>query len=569
DVIFGQGGSDTSYGGDGDDILNGGTEADSLYGGDDDDRFVQEAGFGSDVIEGGEGGTDNDEIWSTQNVDVTVTATGDEAGTLSDGTSTATFSEIESIDTEGGDDTIDLSNNNTGMTVDAGAGQDTITGGSGDDILAGGADEDVFVVQDGFGNDTIVGGQTGTNYDTLDLSALSNPVNVVFTGPGAGMVTDTVTGDVTTFSEIEFLITTNQADTVDATLDGGYTYVNTLDGTDTYTGSAGDDVVDDEMGTPNGEGDDIFYGGAGDDEIWAGTDDDTIFGGTGADTLNGQDGNDTITFAAGDTATGDAGDDLFILEDLGEATNGTISIDGGSGDETTGDTLQLGTLTNLTQAVKDTFVDDSSGSYSGSITLDDGTILNFSEIENIICFTPNTRIATPQGLVAIEDLEVGDTVVTRDHGLQPIRWIEGRSIPAVDRFAPIKIRKNVLAGQDRELIVSPQHRVLFQGYRAELLFGESEVLVAAKYLVDGMDVTQDAAEMVTYVHMLFDQHEVIYAEGAATESFHPGDIGFSAVSDAAREELFAIFPELRVDPRQYGSTARRCLKPHEAKLIRT
>ena len=74
--------------------------------------------------------------------------------------------------------------------------------------------------------------------------------------------------------------------------------------------------------------------------------------------------------------------------------------------------------------------------------------------------------------------------------------------------------------------------------------------------------------MVTYVHMLFDQHEIIFAEGAATESFHPGDIGFSAVSEAAREELFAIFPQLRSDPRCYGNTARRCLKTHEAQLIR-
>lgn len=126
----------------------------------------------------------------------------------------------------------------------------------------------------------------------------------------------------------------------------------------------------------------------------------------------------------------------------------------------------------------------------------------------------------------------------------------------------------MLAGQDRDLIVSPQHRVLFQGYRAELLFGESEVLVSAKHLVDSLDVTQDEAEMVTYVHMLFDQHEVIYAEGAATESFHPGDIGFSAVGEQDGEELFAIFPELRADQHAYGNTARRCLKSHEAQLIR-
>ncbi|SMX38034.1 Hint domain-containing protein [Octadecabacter ascidiaceicola] len=579
DLIIGQDGTDTIYGGSGDDIINGGVDADTIFGGDGDDRFVQEANFGNDVIEGGEGGTDNDEIWSTQNVDITVTTSGDEAGTISDGTSTATFTEIEAIQTEGGNDTINLSGGSAGMTVDSGAGDDTITGGVGNDVIDtgtgddlvhtnngdntitlgtgddeiilgngdetayGGTGQDIFHVDDTSGTNTVVGGEGNDGFGDILNSNDPTPVNVTTSGDEAGTMT---TGTTTvTFSEIEVIQTDSGNDTVDISNDSFGMTVFAYDGDDTITGGSGDDLIlagdgDDEL--TGGEGDDTFYAGAGDDDI---------------------------TFSEGDTADGGSGDDLFVLEDLGETSNGTITIDGGAGDETGGDTLQLGNLGVLTQAVRDTFVDDGTGSYSGSITLDDGSILNFSEIENIICFTPNTRIATPTGLVAIEDLEVGDLVVTRDHGLQPIRWIEGRTVPAIDRFAPIKIRKNVLSGQDRDLIVSPQHRVLFQGYRAELLFGESEVLVAATHLVDGMDVTQDEAEMVTYVHILFDQHEIIYAEGAATESFHPGDIGFSAVGDAAREELFAIFPELRVDPRQYGSTARRCLKSHEAKLIRT
>ena len=185
-----------------------------------------------------------------------------------------------------------------------------------------------------------------------------------------------------------------------------------------------------------------------------------------------------------------------------------------------------------------------------------------------VCFTPGTRIATPLGARDIADLRVGDLVVTRDHGLQPIRWIESRTVPAMDKFAPIRIRPGVVTGQDRDLLVSPQHRMLFQGYRAELLFGESEVLVAAKHLVDGVDVTQDAGGDVTYIHMMFDEHEIVFAEGAATESFHPGDIGLNAVHDAAREELFALFPSLRADVNGYGPTARRCLKRHEAELLR-
>jgi hypothetical protein len=207
-----------------------------------------------------------------------------------------------------------------------------------------------------------------------------------------------------------------------------------------------------------------------------------------------------------------------VLEDLGETSNGTITIDGGSGDETIGggDTLQLGDLGVLTQAGKDTFVDDGTGSFSGSVTLDDGTILNFSEIENIICFTPQTRIATPLGLVAIEDLEVGDMVVTRDHGLQPIRWIEGRNVPAIDRFAPIRIRKNVLAGPDRDLIVSPNHRILLNGPQITVNFGEDEVLLAAKHLVGIHCVEKVTPRNVSYLHLLCARHEVLMVDAICT-----------------------------------------------------
>jgi hypothetical protein len=80
-------------------------------------------------------------------------------------------------------------------------------------------------------------------------------------------------------------------------------------------------------------------------------------------------------------------------------------------------------------------------------------------------------------------------------------------------------------------------------------------------------VTQDEGEDVTYIHMMFDQHEVVFAHGAATESFHPGAMGLNAISDPARDELFELFPELRSNLCSYGDTARRCLKSHEAKLI--
>jgi len=59
-------------------------------------------------------------------------------------------------------------------------------------------------------------------------------------------------------------------------------------------------------------------------------------------------------------------------------------------------------------------------------------------------------------------------------------------VPGRGRLAPVRLRPGVLTGLERDLVVSPQHRVMFNGYRAELLFGEREVLVPARHLVDGV-----------------------------------------------------------------------------------
>ena len=425
----------------------------------------------------------------------------------------------------GGDDSITAGAGND--EVFGGTGNDTIAGNTGDDTIAGEAGDDVILLNDNYGNDLIDGDETSeTSGDTIDGSGLTQNVTVNFSAPEAGTISNGT--DTATFSNIEHVIT--------------------------------------------GAGDDTVTGGAVSEDITTGGGNDTILStGTGADTIDTGAGDDTITFSEGDSIDGGEGNDVFTLEDLGEPTNGAINITGGTGGETLGggDTLQLGDLADISTlaTTSDGTNADGNETFSGSITLDDGTLLTFSEIENIICFTPGTRIATPQGARDVADLRPGDMVLTRDHGLQPIRWIQSRTVPAMDKFAPIRIRPGVATGQERDLLVSPQHQMLFEGYRAELLFGESEVLVAAKHLVDGNLVTQDEGGEVTYIHMMFDQHELIYAEGAITESFHPGDVSLTAITDPAREELFALFPELRSNLGGYGSTARRCLRKHEAILL--
>ena len=170
----------------------------------------------------------------------------------------------------------------------------------------------------------------------------------------------------------------------------------------------------------------------------------------------------------------------------------------------------------------------------------------------VICFTAGTGIATPGGSLAIEDLHEGDLVLTKDHGAQPIRWIGSSRVTAAQlrlrqNLRPIHIRAGALGDgvPAVDLMVSPQHRLLVRSKIAQKMFGAAEVLVAAKKLLplDGVEVLQDLAE-VRYFHLLFDRHEVILANGAETESLYTGAMALSAVSPAARQEIFGLFPEL-------------------------
>lgn len=171
-----------------------------------------------------------------------------------------------------------------------------------------------------------------------------------------------------------------------------------------------------------------------------------------------------------------------------------------------------------------------------------------------LCFARGTLLDTPQGPRAIEHLRPGDLVITKDHGPRPIRWIGNRVISGAtlarhENLRPILIRAGAL-GQNmpaRDLIVSPQHRILLRSRVAQKIFGAREVLVAAKQLlqIDGIDICRDIEAGIDYFHMLFDQHEVVFANGAETESLYTGPQALKSVGQAALDEIFAIFPELQ------------------------
>ena len=116
--------------------------------------------------------------------------------------------------------------------------------------------------------------------------------------------------------------------------------------------------------------------------------------------------------------------------------------------------------------------------------------------------------------------------------------------------------------------MSPQHRILIKGAVAQELFNTPEVLVAAKDLINGDTITVDLKmRQVTYIHVLLDRHQVMWANGVETESFHPASAALATLADADRKRLLASHPELEYDPHTYGSFARRNLSASEAAIL--
>ncbi len=185
----------------------------------------------------------------------------------------------------------------------------------------------------------------------------------------------------------------------------------------------------------------------------------------------------------------------------------------------------------------------------------DAVDLSSVPVSEVACFTEGTLIETPDGPRAIEDLSVGDLVTTMGNGAQPIRWIGSRHVSMLEMKANRALRPVVFEtgsfGNDRPLMVSQQHRMLLNDWRAQVYFGEDQVLVAAKALVNDKTIRLVTPRGgVTYLHLLFDQHEIVIAEGALSESFHPGEVGLDAMGDDQRREIETLFPELAFDGRR-------------------
>ncbi len=186
------------------------------------------------------------------------------------------------------------------------------------------------------------------------------------------------------------------------------------------------------------------------------------------------------------------------------------------------------------------------------------------------CFVTGTMILTEHGEIPVEQLQAGDRVVTRDNGLQAIRWVGKRTITGATDQRPICIQKDSFSSgvPNRDLYVSPNHRILIHDYRCSLLFDANEVLVAAKTLTSAPTIFQsDRSNGFAYYHILFEQHEIVLSNNMETESFQPGQVGLDAFDKKTRAEIHEVFPELRTSLVSYGETARLCLKTAESRVI--
>lgn len=171
----------------------------------------------------------------------------------------------------------------------------------------------------------------------------------------------------------------------------------------------------------------------------------------------------------------------------------------------------------------------------------------------VVCFCEQTLLQTPSGEQKIGNLKAGDEIVTAKEGTQKIAWIGKRTVTTAQLVAsphlkPIRIRAGALEDgvPSTDLLVSPQHRILLVSKIAERMFGQKEILVPAIKLVGSKGIEQvTSAAPVTYTHLMFDKHQIVFANGAPAESLFTGPQALKALSDEAREEIAEIFPELK------------------------
>lgn len=331
-----------------------------------------------------------------------------------------------------------------------------------------------------------------------------------------------------------------------------------------YTDQAGDQITENADIIEAEGGDDVVYAHGGEDLIHGGIGDDTLYGGNGGDTLDGGDGLDVLT--------GGEGADVFVASGDSDIITDFDAYSGvGDGNTDNNDFVDLSGFYNATTLaawnaanpsnIFDTPLDwlradigdDGVLQQAGGFRINvggqavDGSGLN-SENTAVICFVAGTCIETARGHRPVEKLQPGDLVKTIDNGLQPILWIGSRILTPEElnsdlRQVPVCLASGALGEgyPERELRVSPQHRILVKSKIAERIFGCDEVLVAAKFLLDLPKVTlAKPEEGVEYWHFLLSSHNIVIANGAYAESLFPGPQALQNLGPKNRAKVEAL-----------------------------
>jgi Ca2+-binding RTX toxin-like protein len=516
-VLDGQGGNDNIFSGSGNDTISGGSGSDRIAGGGGNDSLS--GGGDNDTILGGNG---NDTLDGVQGDDSLDGGSGDDLIFGGDGNDTL------------------VAGNNTGAG-------DTLVGGNGDDLLIdsfwnatleGNSGSDT--IQVGYGSATVIGGEDpdGTDVDRLSFDLANDAATVTFTGDEAGVYTDS-DGDSGTFSQIEEVYGSDRDDSIDAALDTSGVSIVTGRGFDTLIGGSGNDTLE------GGREDDLLTGGLGNDTF-------IYIGGDGLDTISDFNTGNTGALLDGDTTNND-----FI--DLSSYYDSIFEVWADQADD------------GILNQSNTTDTKGNSTDYSDNTEFDSGDGIVFSgatangsffatDNTGVVCFAKGTMILTKKGDMPIERLSPGDMVITRDNGPQPLIWVASRKLGMADltrapKLRPIRLAPELI-GAHAPLIVSPQHAVLFRTEDGD------EQLVRATHLArmrGGKARVMQGCRAVSYFHLAFEAHQIIFANGAASESFYPGPQAVSALAADARQEISALFPDL-VPARAkdtYGAQARQ------------
>jgi autotransporter passenger strand-loop-strand repeat protein len=209
-----------------------------------------------------------------------------------------------------------------------------------------------------------------------------------------------------------------------------------------------------------------------------------------------------------ETISGFGAGDVILIDGFGNGTSFSNSYNSVLG-------LTIETVSNSSNPSNEK---SQSFTFAGSLAPSffmDTTSGSNSEITAAPCFASGTRILTPRGEVQVQNLKVGDMVITREGEDKPIQWIGQRMLnlrqhPRPNTVQPIRIDAGAFndATPNRDLVLSPDHALYLDGF-----------LVPVKALVNGENIVQLNRATVTYYHLELESHEVIFADGTMVETY--------------------------------------------------